>query len=178
MFNSITVILFTAAGFLAIVVSLASHRRQAARITWGATFLAALGGFFVYGYGFSCKTGFLPLAVVQAVMASLGMFLGRSDFSAVSGTPLFLSPISQFFFWIIHFLALYATASAALTTIGAEFLHRLRLLLVCRGDLSLICGVNVDSVAFGELLAARDRKNPPVFLDTSPAPGLDKAGHG
>lgn len=174
MSSSVAVILFTAAGFLAIVVSLAARRSQAARITWGATLLAALGGFFIYGYGFSCQTEFLPLAVMRAVMASLGMFLGRNDFSAVSGTPLFLSPASQFLFWFAHFLALYATASAALTTIGAGVLRRLRLLLAGRKDLVLICGLNGDSAAFGEALAAGDGKNSPVFLDAAPDPGLEK----
>lgn len=175
MSNSITVTLFTGVGFLAIVVSLAARRNQAARITWGATLLAALGGFFIYGYGFSRQISFLPLAVIRAILASLGMFLGRSDFSAVSGTPLFLAPGGQFLFWLAHFLALYATASAALTTIGVGVLRRLRLLLAGRGNLLLICGINGDSVAFGERLAAADRKNPPVFLDASPDPGLEKA---
>lgn len=174
MFNSIAAILFTAAGFLAIVVSLAARRGQAARIIWGVTCLASVGGFFIYGYGFSHQTDFLPLAVMRAVMASLGMFLGRNDFSAVSATPLFALPGSQFLFWFVHFLALYVTASAALTTIGAGVLRRIRLLLAGRGDLCLICGVNGDSVAFGERLAAGNKKNPPVFLDISLEPGLEK----
>lgn len=169
--DSIAVILFTAAGFLAMVISLAVNHKYAARITGFTTLTAALGGFFVYGYGFSQQTDFLPLAVIRAVLGSLGMFLGRNDFSAVNGTPLFTPYASQFLFWLIHFLAMYSTASAALTTIGAGALRRLRLWMACKGDLTLIYGVNGDSVSFGKGLMESGRHTL-VFIDDMPAANL------
>lgn len=169
---SITVILFTAMGFLAMVVGLVANRRHAAQLTGAATILAALGGFLTYGYGFSRKDEFMPLAVVRAVQASLGMFMGRSDFSAVSGTAVFSHATAQVFFWLIHLFALYATASAALTTIGAGALRRLRLLLIYRGKLDIIYGVDGDSVDFGKKLAEQAGRRALVFVDHSAAPGL------
>lgn len=161
---SITAILLTAGGFLALVVGLAADRRHAARVTGGATLLAALGGFFCYGYGF-VQSGPVPLAVVRSVLACLGMFLGRSDFSAVAGTELFSAWPAQALFWLFHLSALYATASAALTTIGASALRRLRLLLVFRGGLELIYGAGPDSLSFGRRLAEERGRRSLVYVD-------------
>lgn len=169
--ESIAVILFTAAGFLAIVVSLAVKHRYASRITAATTAAAAMGGFLIYGYGFSQQTDFLLLAVMRAVMGVLGMFLGRNDFSAVNGTPLFQSYVSQFLFWLAHFLALYSTASAALTTIGAGALRRLRLWLACRKDITLLYGVNPDSVSFGKRLMDAGVSSL-LYVDDAPASNL------
>jgi len=171
MHTSIAIILLTAACFTAIVISLAANNKWVARITGAATILAALGGFFCYGYGFSHQTEFLPLVVVRSVLACLGMFLGRNDFSAVSGTPLFTPYPGQLVFWMAHFLALYATASAALTTIGAGAMRRIRLWLARWGDLTIIYGVNSDSVSFGRQLL-NIRRHALVFVDGGAEAGL------
>lgn len=171
MYTSIAVILITAAGFMAIVISLAVNQTRIRRITTIATIIAAMGGFFCYGYGFSLQTEFLPLAVVRAVLASLGMFLGRNDFSAVSGTPMFNSYLAQLLFWMSHFLALYVTASAALTTIGAGALRRLRLWLARWGDLTVIYGINIGSVSFGRQLMKLGR-HALIYVDSQPEAGL------
>lgn len=165
------VMLFSAAGFLAIVVSLAVNVKRAGRITTAATILAAVGGFFCYGYGFAHQTDFLPLAVVRSVLACLGMFLGRNDFSAVNGTPFFVQIWGQLVFWASHFLALYVTASAALTTIGAGALRRLRLWLARWGDLTVIFGVEPGSLRFGRRLLA-DSRTALVFTDDQADAGL------
>lgn len=163
----IIVILFTAALFCAVVISLAAKRSSTTWITGTATFLAAFGGFFIYGSGFASQIDFFPLTILLSLMASLGMFLGRSDFSAVSGLKFFATSGGQFCFWLFHFLALYATASAALTTIGAKLLLRLRLLLATHGDMTIIYGIHADSVSFGECLAAqRNGHIPIIFADS------------
>lgn len=172
--SSIIVILFTAAGFLAIVVGLVVGRKYVAWLTGAATVLAALGGFFIYGYGFSKQIEYLPLAVIRSVQASLGMFLGRSDFSAVSGTSLFAGYPAQVFFWVIHFFALYATASAALTTIGAGVLRRMRLMMICRGSLDIIYGVDADSVSFGKKLSRERGGHSLVFVDNRSTAELER----
>lgn len=171
MHTSIAMILLTAACFMAIVISLAANNKWISRITGAATILAAGGGFFCYGYGFSHQTDFLPLVVVRSVLACLGMFLGRNDFSAVSGTPLFTSYPGQLVFWMTHFLALYATASAALTTIGAGALRRIRLWLARWGDLTIIYGVTPDSVSFGRRLLEQ-RRHALVYVDSGAEAGL------
>lgn len=171
MHTSIAVILITAAGFLAIVISLAVNQKKIGRINTIATVLAAMGGFFCYGYGFAHQTDFLPLAVLRAVLASLCMFLGRNDFSAVNGTALFTPYWGQLLFWAAHFLALYVTASAALTTIGAGALRRLRLWLARWGDLTVIYGVDPSSVGFGRQLLTQ-RHHALVYVDSQPDEGL------
>lgn len=166
-----TVILITAAGFLAMVVGLVVSREAAARLTGIATVLAALGGFFAYGYGFAHQIPDVPLACARSVLACLGMFLGRNDFSAVSGTPFFTPYPAQLLFWLPHLLALYATAGAALITIGSGALRRLRMLLIRRGDLDLIFGTDPDCLGFGEKLARRKDGHALVFVDNAPGPG-------
>lgn len=171
MHTSIVVILITAASFMAIVISLAVKEKKVGRITSAATVLAALGGFFWYGYGFSLKTDLMPLAAVRAILASLGMFLGRSETSAVTGTPLFTHYGGQLLFWTTHFLAMYATASAALSTIGAGALRRIRMWLARWGDLTVIYGINAGSVGFGRKLLEQ-RHHALVYVDSQPDDAL------
>lgn len=172
--NPVTVILITAAGFLALVVALVASRRLASRLAGAATVLAALGGFFSYGYGFACQIPNAPLASLRSVLACLGMFLGSSDFSAVSDTPFFSSYPAQILFWFLHLLALYATAEAALIAIGDGALRRLRILLFHHRDLDLIFGSDQDCLSFGSRLVLRRDHHGLIFADNAPGPGPAK----
>ncbi len=163
-------ILFAGVIFLAMIINLALKKEFTARITGLCILVAALGGLFIYGYGFSLSTDHQPLAVLRCVMAVCGMFTGKNDFSAVKDTPLFSTLTAQFFFWLIHMMAQYATASAVIATLGARVLRRMRLWLACFGNTALIYGVNDDSVAFGRQLA--EKGDNVVFADEKSADSL------
>ena len=175
MFNLSLVIVFTGILFLAIIINLAMKKENSAKVTGVCIAVAGVSGLFIYGYGYGLAfADNLPLAVIRSLMAVWGMFVSKNDFSIISGTPLFSSQGAVLYFWLVHLMAQYATASAAIATIGARALRRLRLWLACFGNLSLIYGVNEDSVAFGRQLAETPGNNV-VFVDEKVSSSLEGA---
>ena len=175
MFNLSMVIVFTGVLFLAIIINLAMKKENSAKVTGVCIAVAGVSGLFIYGYGYGLTfADNLPLAVIRSLMAVWGMFVSKNDFSIISGTPLFSSQGAVLYFWLVHLMAQYATASAAIATIGARALRRLRLWLACFGNLSLIYGVNEDSVAFGRQLAETPGNNV-VFVDEKVSSSLEGA---
>lgn len=165
--NWIIAFLFTAALFLAIILQLAAKPKSAAKITGGCIIIAGISGLAIYSYGFSHMYETLPLAIVRALLAVCGMYVGKVDFSAVSGTVLFQNDWAEFYFYFAHLCALYATASAAITTVGGEALQKLRLFLARSGHLHLIYGINTTSLDFGKALLA-NKKGSVVFVGKDP----------
>ena len=175
MFNLSLVIVFTGILFLGIIINLAMKKENSAKVTGVCIAVAGVSGLFIYGYGYGLAfADNLPLAVIRSLMAVWGMFVSKNDFSIISGTPLFSSQGAVLYFWLVHLMAQYATASAAIATIGARALRRLRLWLACFGNLSLIYGVNEDSVAFGRQLAETPGNNV-VFVDEKVSSSLEGA---
>ena len=175
MFNLSMVIVFTGMLFLGIIINLAMKKENSAKVTGVCIAVAGVSGLFIYGYGYGLAfADNLPLAVIRNLMAVWGMFVSKNDFSIISGTPLFSSQGAVLYFWLVHLMAQYATASAAIATIGARALRRLRLWLACFGNLSLIYGVNEDSVAFGRQLAETPGNNV-VFVDEKVSSSLEGA---
>jgi len=165
--NYIIVISLTAALFLAMILQLAAKPKFAAKITGGCIAVAAVSGLLIYGYGFAASTDNPLLAIVRALLAVCGMYVGKVDFAAVSGTALFQNSWAQFYFYLVHLFALYATASAAITTVGGEALQKLRLWFARRGELNLIYGINNRTLDFGKALL-NEKKCAVIFVDKAP----------
>ena len=175
MFGITMVALFTSVLFLAIILNLAMKMENSAKITGFCIAWAGISGLLIYSYGYSIAYGDNPaLAILRSVMAVWGMFISKNDFSVVSNTPLFASKAAVLYFWLVHFAAQYVTASAAIAAIGARALRRMRIWMAFFGKLSLIYGVNEDSVAFGRQLA-KDNKNNVVFVDDKAPSALESA---
>ena len=152
----------TLISFLAMILMLASKPRNAGKITRTFIVLAGIGGIFFYGYGFAATTDDFWLAAIRALLAVCGMYVGKMDLSSISAAPLMHHSQMQLLFWIVHLLALYATASAAITTVGAEAMRKLRLWLVRRGALHLIYGVSDDTLDLGrQILGQKQLPLPP-----------------
>lgn len=169
-----SVILATIALFAAIILQLAAKPRFAGRVTGIFIILAVIGGVFFYGYGFAAAEPDWSLAVIRALLAVCGMFVGKVDYGSIGDASIFQAKWVQLIFWIVHLMALYATASAAITTIGAEALKKLRLWLARRGELHLIYGVSADSVYFGKTMSGK-KNNTVVFVDGDPAASFTAA---
>lgn len=163
----ISVMLCTAALFLAMILHLAAKPRFTSQLTGAFTVIAAVSGLFIYGYGYASTMDSMILAVIHALLGVCGMFVSKMDFSVVSDLPLFQPVAAQVFFWVVHLFAMYATASAAITTVGAEALRKLRLWLARRGELNLIYGVNEQNLELGKMLL-RGKKVSVVFVDGAP----------
>lgn len=167
----IIVILCTAALFLAMILQLAAKPKFAAKVTGAFIVIAAISGLLIYGYGYASSYDNLPIAIVRSLLAVCGMFVANVDFSVVSGTPIFQNVWAQLWFWLVHLCALYATASAAITTIGAAALLKLRMWLARWGELNLIYGATPTTLEFGKALLA-EKKCAVVFIDKAPDSGV------
>lgn len=175
----VLVITLTLILFLGMILLLASQPRHASRLTRTFIVLAGIGGMFFYGYGFAATVDNFWLATIRALMAVCGMYVGKIELSAISGAPLMQHSHMQLLFWIVHLLALYATASTAIATVGAEALRKLRLWLARWGTLHLIYGVSDDTLTLGKEIL-KQKRGAVVFIDTKANPGnavaIAKAG--
>ncbi len=168
-------VLFPAAAiFIAFTLALASQPKKTSRRTAIAFFVTGVGAIMCYSYGYSFTCSSIFTAVVRAALSTCYAFLGRNDFSAVSGAPFFQSDFGQFLFWAVHMVALYTTASAALVTLGAGFLRKLRLILAMQGDLILIYGTHSGALEFGRSMQ-KHKHTSVVFVDKTPAAGSEES---
>lgn len=168
MSHYIPTIIIIGAIFLALIINLSMKKEYTAKMIGCLIAVASVGGIIIYGYGYFYNTENIPLTILRSIIALFGIFTGKNDFSAVSGTPLFQSSYSVFFFWFVHFMAQYATASAVVATIGTKALRRLRLWLINFGELSIIFGINDNSISFGKALL-KQKNHSIVFVDDSPS---------
>ena len=159
------VVLYTAVIFMAMMVNLAVKPKTGVRMTGRLIVLAAVLGFFFYGYGYANVIGSLPMAVLRATMSVWFMFVGRNDFSSVSSAPLFASPAIQFLFWLAHLLAIYAFASATFITIGAGAVRFMRIMKARYSDITVIYGANAPSVSFIRNLSERKNHGTILVID-------------
>lgn len=175
----VLVIIATLALFLAMILLLAAKPKFAGTLTGVFIAIAAVGGLFFYGYGFAATTQDVSLAIIRALLAVCGMYVGKMDLGSISAAPGMEHTWVQVLFWIVHLLALYATASAAITTVGAEALRKLRLWLARWGQLNLIYGVSDETLSLGKKLLAK-KSGAVVFIDNKPdaanAAAIAKAG--
>lgn len=174
MIADIFVIFLTAALFLTMILLLAAKPRFARKLTGIFLVCAALGGMFFYGYGFAVTIDNFPLAVIRALLGVCGMFVAKMDMGSISAAPLMQYPAVQLLFWIVHLFALYVTASAAITTVGAEALRRLQLWMARRGHLNLIYGLDEKTMELGKSLVSK-KNSAVVFVDGKPDPALAAA---
>ena len=95
------------------------------------------------------------------------MAVGKMGYDDISSAPGMDQLWVQILFWIIHLMGFYATASAAISTLGAEPLRKLRLFIARWGDLNLIYGLSDESIELGKELLSR-KGSSVVFVDRNP----------
>lgn len=156
-------ILITAFSFLVLILLLSVKPSISKKITIGALALSGISGFFIYGYGYAVITDNLILASLKALLAVCRSFVGGNEFGSIASVPIMQTLGMRIFFEFISLAALYATASAVITTIGRETLKKLRLILVRRGKINVIYGINDDSLALGRDLA-KNKKGIIIFV--------------
>lgn len=169
----------TAALFVLLILLLASRPHISKKVTTATLFVAAVFGLFIYTYGYLAITGNFTLAVLKAVLGVCAAFVGGNEFTAISSVPVMKTDWMQVLFTLFRICALYTTASAVISSIGAEALKRLRLWAARRSRLHLIFGVSDDTAAFGaDLLAGK--KGAVVYVSAaspaSAAAAIDRAG--
>ncbi len=148
--TSLTVVILSTALLLPMVLNLALKPSFSARLTAICMLIAFAGGILIYGVGFAESTGDIGLSMIRTPFCVIKMFVGINDFSSIAGTSPVATPFRIVVFWIIHLIAFYSMASAAMFTLGEEALRYLRMLLSAKGDLTLIYGINERSMDLGK----------------------------
>lgn len=147
---NITVVVLSAALLLAMVLNLALKPSYSARLTTVCMLIAFIGGILFYGVGFAEKTGDIWLSMIRTPFCVIKMFVGINDFASIEGSTFVATEAGIVVFWVIHLLAFYSMASAAMFTLGEEALRYLRMVLSGQGDLTLIYGINQNSIKVGQ----------------------------
>ncbi|MBR0374373.1 MAG: hypothetical protein IJH91_07605 [Mogibacterium sp.] len=159
----ISVAVLSAALLLAMVLNLALKPSFSAKLTTGCMLISLVGGLLIYGTGFAEVTGNIPLSIIRTLFCVFKMFVGINDYASIAASSFVSTMTGLICFWILHLLAFYSMASAVMFTLGAEALRYLRLLLSRRGDLTLIYGINENSIAVGRE-CVRQGGNAVVFI--------------
>lgn len=159
----LSAIVLSAAVMLAVTLNLTMKPERFATLTTWFLVVAVFGGLVYYGAGLMELTGDLALTAVRTPVMVLRMFLGVNEYPSIEGTRLVSTRLGQIGYWLVHLLAFYSVASAALNSIGAEAMRQLRFFLSRRGDLTLIYGVNEQSIALGKE-CLRAQKGSVVFF--------------
>ncbi len=169
---SITMVLLVTACFAAALLNLAAQNRLRGTVTGAAITAAVLTGAVFYGAGYAWTLGFSFEALFRALLALCRMFAGVNDFASVQASPLLCRAGGRAFFWFGHFCAFYVTASAAISTLGEKLLRRIRATLLRRGTLTVIYGLNPDSLSYGRRTAGQ-RHRSVLFVDPDGNTGLE-----
>ena len=160
--DTLLLILLTAVGFLAVILSLAVGKSANSKITGTCACIAIVVGVIFYSYGYAYHEGFSPSVVIRTLLAVIHMFSGGCDYGMVSDTPLFESGAVDLVFWIGHFAAFYMTASTVIRIIGKNVLRSLRTRMMRKGDIRLVYDATEDTI---RLAGKRMKKHPVVVVE-------------
>lgn len=148
--ESLSVIVLSIVFFAALVTNMALKPDYSVKLTSFMMMAAVLGGSIIYGIGYTYTTGDWILSLIRTPFSVIGMFLGKNDMSSIAGSPVLQGRVTTLICWILHLSAFYSIASAVMVTIGAESLKRFRIFLAMKGDLTIIYGINSDSIRVGQ----------------------------
>lgn len=151
---TVTIVLLSILLFCAMILNLAAKPRFTRGLIGACSAISAIGGLILYGIGFSCTLSDPVQGVLRTVLAVCRMFAGINEYGSVSAAPLFASRFWQVTFWIVHLMAFYAAASAAISALGSAALKRLKFWLQRYGSSVIIYGISDYTVEFGRSLMA------------------------
>ena len=166
--------LVTAIVFVMFILLLAAKPKVSKAITLGAMTFGGIFGLLIYGCGYIFVTDHFLLAILKAVYSVCRSFVGVNDYGAISAAPFMQPKWMQILCTFVQICSLYATASAIITSLGAQALKRLRLWLGRRKNLNLIYGTNANALNFGGQLAAK-KNGTIVFVDPNATAAADAA---
>lgn len=146
----IAVIIIAVACFLAAVLNLAADNRFRNRILSIALVVSVILGLLVYGYGFVYISGWGSVAILRTILSVCRMMIGEHGFEDIQEAPLFANSWAIIVFWLMHLLAFYAVSGTAIAAFGDKILRRIHILLLRRGTLLLVYGVNENTVEYGK----------------------------
>ena len=159
--------LITASIFVILIVLLAANPKISKFFTIAALVFGGICGLLIYGYGYTAVTDNLLLAILKTVLAVGGSFVGNNEYDSIADAPLMQNHWMQILCTFVQICSLYATASAVITSIGAQALKRLRLWFGQHRNLNIIFGCNDNALQFGKDLVAK-KDGVVVFVTAQP----------
>ena len=124
------VYLFATGCIIAVMLTLGLQPGFMKRLTGVLLIIVTILGIAAYGYGFYYVYQNIPTAVIRTVYSVAIMFTGKNEIKDISSVPLYEKPGILFLLYVVHFAALYCTASAVMQTIGIRLIRLLRLLFM------------------------------------------------
>lgn len=143
--------------FLAILWLIASPPKYTKRILALVAVITAICALCMYGYGYSKLDGLDAVTVLHTVFDSCRIFTGSNNWEKISGAFEWHPRIWTTLFWMIQLMALTTSASAVVTSLGSRLLKRIRLWIFRMRDITLIFGLNENTLEFGRALAEKGR---------------------
>lgn len=160
--------------FLAILWLIASPPKYTKRILALVAAITAICALCMYGYGYSKLDGLDAVTVLHTVFDSCTIFTGSNNWEKISDAfecyPLFWSAL----FWLIQLMALTTSAGAVVTSLGSRLLKRIRLWIFRMRDITLIFGLNENTLEFGRALAEKG-KTALIYIDQTEQAKLQTA---
>lgn len=139
--------------FVAVLLAFALRQRKKHTGMEYLLIVASASGLIIYGYGFYSVEKNLPLSVIRTVLATFNMFLGGNSYSAIQGASFMRNDAVLCGFWMTHILALFVTANAVISTIGAKAFRKIRRALTWMTDkVIVIYGSNTQCIEFAQKL--------------------------
>ena len=173
----ISAVVLSSALLLAMVLNLALKKSFSAKLSTWCMIISLIGGLVFYSVGFAHVTGNILLTMLRTTLSVIRMFIGMNELPAIERTPLVSHPVGLALFWIVHLMAFYSMASAAMFTLGAEALRHLRMLLSRRGDLTMIYGVNANSIALGKECLSNKGSSVVLITEGVPSSTVEDLNH-
>ncbi|MCR5475272.1 MAG: hypothetical protein K6F28_08735 [Lachnospiraceae bacterium] len=167
----ITMILIAAAVFLAILRYSAIKPEHQGKMVGAMFVISAVGGLIQYSQIYMDKvTGpsSLFISILQTLISVGRIYVGANESKSIP--PQYAeNSIWMICFWIIHFLAYYSMASAAIILLGKNVIRWARFMIMRYKDIELIYGVTPDTVSFGGTLAKEGRRMVLFIGNATPA---------
>lgn len=167
-------IIWSAAIFLAILWLIASPPQYTRRILGWAATITAICALCMYGYGYSKLSGLDAVTVLYTVFDSCRIFTGSNNWEKIKDAfelyPMFWTTL----FWIIQLVALTTSASAVVTSLGSRMLKWIRLRIFRIRDITLIFGLNENTLEFGRAMVEQG-KTALLYIDQTEQAKLQTA---
>ena len=153
--NSLPTIGCTSIIFLSIIVCLVWKPETVKKVIAKMVPVIAVLALLIYGYGYANRNTeeVIPpfVSIIRATMDVLRIFVGSNNWDTIKTA--YPDNYQQAVFWLLHLAALFISASAVITSLGSRLIRRIRLRLLWMWDLSVICGLNEQTLEFGKELA-------------------------
>ena len=169
--NSLPTIGCTSIIFLSIIVCLVWKPETVKKVIAKMVPVIAVLALLIYGYGYANRNTeeVIPpfVSIIRATMDVLRIFVGSNNWDTIKTA--YPDNYQQAVFWLLHLAALFISASAVITSLGSRLIRRIRLRLLWMWDLSVICGLNEQTLEFGKELAQQGVRSI-LYVDQNPDP--------